>query len=78
MKTWIDIHSPTAIYTRVNWPDAPHPAVGDAVLLRQGDQTWGFRVTQRLLGIGTDPSTGEPAAQLVLTVDTEPPAGFQP
>lgn len=76
MKTWLDIRTPTAIYTHVNWPDAPYPAVGDAVLFRRDEMTWGFRVTERLIGIGTDPHTGEPATQVSLTVDTEPPAGF--
>lgn len=77
MEIWIDITTPTAIYTRVEWPKgAPHPSVDDSVLLRCDDQVWGFRVKGRLLGIGIDPMSGKPGCQLALTVDTEPPAGF--
>lgn len=78
MKTWVDITTPTSILPRIDWPASTYPASGDAVLFRRGDLTWGFRVTDRLLGIGTDPHTGEPAMQVSLTVDTEPPAGFRP
>jgi hypothetical protein len=78
MKTWVVIRTPSAIYTEVNWPDAPYPAVGDTVLFRKDEQTWGFGVTERLIGIGTDPHTGGPGCQVTLTVDAEPPFGFHP
>lgn len=77
METWIDITTPTSIRTHVSWPNgATYPSQGDTVLLRVGQQTWSFQVTQRLLAIGTNPQTGAPACQLSLTVDTEPPRGF--
>lgn len=76
MKTWLDISTPSAIYTQVSWPEAPFPAKGDKVLFRRGDVTWGFQVIDRMVAIGVDPHTGVDACQISLRVDTEPPTGF--
>lgn len=77
MKLWIDITTPTAHYQRVHWLEGvPLPSVGDTVLLGKDEGAWAFQVLERFLGIGTDPQTGRPATQVLLTVDSEPPLGF--
>lgn len=76
MKVQVDITTATTIRTNVPWPQAPYPAIGDGVLFRRNDQTWAFRVTDRLVAMGTDPMTGEQMMQVSLKVDTEAPAGW--
>jgi|GEM_PF-2872136 len=78
MKLWLDIQTPTVIFTKCDWPGLAHPATGDTVLYGKGDQTWVFQVTERTLAIGMDPMTREPVTHLMLKVDSEAPEGFQP
>ena len=74
MQFWVSITAPTSIRPRLRWPAfAPVPAIGDHVMLRAGDVLWSFRVINRSIGVGTDPATGQPAAQASLTVDVEAP-----
>lgn len=79
MYCWLDITSPSEMYLRVKWPDGvPYPAPGDDVLFRQHEITWGFTVTARTIGVGFDPKTMQPAANVLLTVDTSAPSGWRP
>lgn len=76
MELWIDINTPTMTHHHVNWPErVPYPSVGDTVQWLQGLISWTFVVQRRHIGIGTA-ATGQPAAQIVLTVDSEVPPGF--
>lgn len=78
MICWIDITSPSEMFMRVKWPEGvPYPAVGDEVIFRQHDIAWVFGVQKRLIGIGVDPRTGEPAANVELQVDTPAPSGWR-
>lgn len=78
MKVWIDITSPTEIFTRAEWPQGvPHPAVGDTVLLRNNEVTWAFSVTERTIGIGYDLVTQGPGANVSIKVTTPAPEGFR-
>lgn len=76
MKVQVDIKTATTIRTHVPWPQEPYPSIGDQVLFRRNDQTWAFRVTDRLVAMGTDPLSGAPMMHVSLTVDTEAPAGW--
>lgn len=79
MQFWVDIESPTTMHMRVRWPSfAPVPAIGDTALVRAGDVTWVFKVLDRSIGIGSDPTTLQPAAHALLRVDAEAPAGWDP
>lgn len=79
METLLDVSTPTQMFIDVDWPQGvPHPAVGDSVILRKQDQAWVFSVLKRHIQIGVDPRTGDPQARVGLTVDVEPPLGFQP
>lgn len=76
MKIQVDITTPTTTRTDIRWHAPVHPAIGDAVLFRQGDLCWTFRVKDRHIGTGTDPNTGDPLVQIGLHVDTEAPPGW--
>lgn len=79
MLCWIDIESPKEMFTRVKWPEGvPFPATGDTVLFRQKEVTWVFKVTSRLIGIGYDPLTRQPAANVSLKVDAPAPEEWTP
>lgn len=79
MKIQIDIHSASNGFINVDWPEGtPVPAVGDHVMWRRQQITWSFNVTKRVMGIGTDVVDKGLMTQLSLTVDGEPPEGFQP
>lgn len=78
MKIWIDVSSPDVIFTRKEWPEGvPYPAVGDTVLLRINEVTWVFTVLTRTIGIGYDPVTQGPGANVVITVSSSPPPEFR-
>lgn len=78
MKVWIDITSPKEVFARVDWPPGvPYPAIGDDVLLRSHEVTWVFTVLKRTIGIGHDPVTGGPGANVCITVDRAAPVGFR-
>lgn len=79
MLCYVNITSPKEMFMRVVWPDGvPYPAVGDEVLFRQHDVTWVFKVESRLIGIGFDPVTKQPAANVALRVDSATPEGWRP
>lgn len=79
MLCFVNITSPAEMFTRIKWPDGvPYPAAGDQVLFRQHDITWVFNVESRLIGIGFDPVTKQPAANVALRVDAPAPAGWRP
>lgn len=78
MKLWVDITTPTTMFTKLDWPGLVHPATGDTVLYGKDEQTWVFQVTERTLAIGQDPMNGEPVTHLMLKVDSEAPEGFRP
>ena len=49
------------------WPEGvPVPAVGDSVLIRVDDGSYGATIKSRFFAIGTDPKDGTPLAELHL------------
>ena len=78
MKIWLDINTPSGMFSRVSWDNqTPLPAVGDKVLLRRHNMTWVFGVLERTLSIGYDIATQGPGTAVVLTVDRPAPEGFR-